>query len=336
MKNIKRLAVVLLAVVMCFTACGIVASADEAFEPKVYLGTTYDDSGNTIKVDISTDKAYGAIEATLKFSGPVTYKNDDTTKFIETQNVAYTDLFKYTEADKTIKFVVVTDKVNEGDTDWATFQFTLGEGTGTVSFDLEGVKVCNVGADKLVPNIEVDAKNIIIDTKPIRSLGAQFRKQDGDKKEALRFGSKITRNREKSSIVVDGETYHAASCGFVAGFDFYIEYKNGTGIDIKDVNFDTKTGAVSSKYVGAIVSQADKCYENALDYMIHTYAITGFYDGDVAKTKTYGGITYKLPEEKISAVPYVVYTKDDKEYHIMFGEIVSKSYDEVVAAAGWN
>ena len=143
MNKMKKLLAILVAFVMCFTVFGMVASADE-FNPTVYLKTNFDDNeATTVTANISTSQACGAIQGTLKFTGASYVENS--AKFIEDGATADKLVINGNE----IKFVVVTDELAKGDTNWASFKFQITKADADVTFDEEKAALINL-ADKVI------------------------------------------------------------------------------------------------------------------------------------------------------------------------------------------
>lgn len=315
MNKMKKLLAILVAFVMCFTVFGMVASADVQ-STKVYLKLNYaDNAATSVNANISTSQACGAIQGTITFSG-ATF---DSAKFIE----GGAEADKFVATDNEIKFVIVTDDLDNGDTNWANFKFNI---TGDATFTLKDVSVCDVGATNIKDGIALDPQNIKVDTT-IRTLGGQYRAPADAKEAAIRFGADLKRN-EADSTIKEGK---AVSCGYVIGFDFNITYKNeGTKDALTSYVSLDGNKLVAKENSGVFVKESKYYFSKTAEDLIYTYAIKGFYNGSNALTYELGGTTYTLAKEKISAVPYVVYMNAAGEYGVVYGDEISRSYDEVV------
>lgn len=312
MNKMKKSLAILVAIVMCFVAFGMVASAAE-FNPKVYLNLTYaDNKAEIVNANISTDVACGAIQATLKFTG-ATYNSAN---FAEAGDASD----KLVVSDNQIKFVIVTDKLTQGDKNWANFKFKI---TGDATFELVDVSVCDVDAGNLKDYTVVAEKNIVVNTT-LRSLGAQYRQAEGETVDALRFGANLKRTKETSKVVIGDGEYTAVACGYIAGFDFNIIAKTGSKEALN--TYVTLEGnelkAIAGR--GVIVKKSQRYLESTDTELIYTYAITGLKDADAYNE-------HILADEAISVLPYVIYIDGDK-YKVSYGEEISKSYNEVVNA----
>ena len=326
MNKMKKLLAILVAFVMCFTVFGMVASADE-FNPTVYLKTNFDDNeATTVTANISTSQACGAIQGTLKFTGASYVENS--AKFIEDGATADKLVINGNE----IKFVVVTDELAKGDTNWASFKFQITKADADVTFDLTDVSVCDIAATTLKDSnsISIPQEKIEI-TAPIRPLGGQYRAQSGDIKAALRFGSDLKLNMSTSKVTIDGTEYEAISCGHILGFDFIIKSKNeGTKAGLSTYpTFNSETGTLTSDTTknGVKVYEAKRYLVKKGTSIIYTLAIVPTYYGAENTPTVVDG--HKLIDEKISAVPYVIY-KDGDKYEVKYGTEISRSYSEIL------
>ncbi len=324
MKNIKKIVILALAIVMCITSLSVMSFA-EGYDPGVKILTSYDDLGNTIIASVATEQKAGAIKATFAYAGSITI-NPAGVKLIE--NVSVNEACQV-DGNK-ITFILVTDKA-EGENLWATVPFTLNaEITEDVTFSLTAIEVCDVKAAELGNWISIPDKKLTITSNKLRALGAQYRQKDADtyaSDDSLRFGTKLFRTKGTNAIV--GGT--AVSCGYVLGFEFNITAKNGSLPDELTVTLDGSTPKAVAN--GSFVKQASKGLEFADDYLIYAYAINGFYD-DEGNPKKSG--EHILADEKVRATPYVVYQKEDGTYDVAYGQTISKSYNEVKAICELN
>ena len=68
MTKFKKLLSVLLVFVLCFTVCGVIASAAE--DPTVLVYTSYaNNDASQVRLTIKTSKAYAAIAGTITYEG---------------------------------------------------------------------------------------------------------------------------------------------------------------------------------------------------------------------------------------------------------------------------
>ena len=68
MTKFKKLLSVLLVFVLCFTVCGVIASAAE--DPTVLVYTSYaNNDASQVRLTIKTSKAYAAIVGTITYEG---------------------------------------------------------------------------------------------------------------------------------------------------------------------------------------------------------------------------------------------------------------------------
>lgn len=310
MKNFKKILVLALAVMMCLTALAVPTFA-ATFNPTVSITARFNNAGDRIIASVVTSEKAGAIQGTLTYSSGLTF-DATSTKFSEKN-----DMEKYVPGDNQIKFVLLANDLNDGDTHWADFYFEVPE-SGSVTFGLENVAVCDVN-ENLADAISVPDVTLTLTENDLTTLGAQYRETNP----ALRFGTRLDRTAATNQLT-DGAT--AVRCGFLAGFEFKVGEDTELSAEIDD------KGIITSVTAGAINKQAKYCLSSAADHMIYTYAVTGITD---EKTTNTGSKDEYIKDLPIVVRPYVIYVEADGEtYGIAYGTQVSKSFAEVQAAAG--
>lgn len=312
MKNFKKILVLALAVMMCLTALAVPTFA-ATFNPTVSITARFNNAGDRIIASVVTSEKAGAIQGTLTYSG-LTFDATNT-KFSENN-----DMEKYVPGDNQIKFVLLANNLNDGDTHWADFYFEVPD-SGDVTFGLANVAVCDVN-ENLADAISVPDVTLTLTENDLTTLGAQYREDNP----ALRFGTRLDRTAATNQLT-DGAT--AVRCGFLAGFEFNVDDEE-LSAEIND------KGVITSVTAGAINKQAKYCLSSAADHMIYTYAVT-----DITDDKQVNIGTQDAPDNRyvkdlpIVVRPYVIYVKaDGATYGIAYGTQVSKSFAEVQAAAG--
>ncbi len=331
MNKFKKLISISLALILCLSLCFVMASADISTTQVILKWTYLNDAATEVRVNISTSELCGAIQGTLTYDG-VTYK-ENSACFIEATTEGDSNI---KVGDNKIDFVIVTDELSKGDSNWATFDFAV-SGDKDIELNLTDVSICDINATDIKSELTA-TKNITV-IAPLRSLGSQFRKQSEEVVDALRFGSDL--KVDTNNIVTIGENkYTAVSCGYVIGYDFYLKLKNGDTrqpLNTKDVyaKLDTSSeepvlARVSGK--GAQVFQANYYMSKTENNMIYTYAIKGFYEEGTAVTQTISGKSYTLAQEDIAAVPYVIYFDGEDNYDVEYGAEIMMSYDDAVTS----
>lgn len=318
MTKFKKLLSVLLAFVLCFTVCGVIASAADT--PTVMVYTSYADNAATmVRLTIKTSKAYAAIAGSFEYGSGLELI-DEKIVFVEaTKDTKYQN---DKDANK-ITFALVTDNLeNEnGDQYWASFLFNVND-NNDISFtefeaqvaDFDSTNATTAGGFKVA-----DVQTI----STVGSLGAQYRATNP----ALRFGAKLERKEDGSKVTVGNEEYTAVSCGAIVGFKFNIKI-NGedmTDADLADFanHFVLNNKAVAvkdSEVTGAKVYQSTKYYDKTDDYLAYTFAISGLGTPHA----TYG----ELQDKEIVFMPYTIY-QDGDNYGVVFGDAIAQSYTTV-------
>lgn len=315
MKNFKKILVLALAVIMCLTALAVPTFA-ATFNPEVSITARFNDEGNRIIASVVTKEKAGAIQGTLTYSG-LTF---DETKidFSEKNNI---EKHVHDKDNKTIKFVLLANNLNDGDTHWADFYFEVPE-SGSVTFGLENVAVCDVN-ENLADAVSVPDVTLTLTENDLTTLGAQYRATNP----ALRFGTKLDRAQADNALV-SKEGAKAVRCGYIAGFKFKVGEATLTATD-----FSTETGRFTTVTTGAIYKQAKYCLTDTEDYMIYTYAVTGITDDKQVDTDGNEEVDAYVKDLPIVVRPYVIYELDG-QYGIDYGTQVSKCYADVQAASG--
>lgn len=306
MKNIKKLFVLVLAVVMCLTAMSVTSLAAGTFEPKVKLNRRYDTTGDKMYITVTTDQPYGAIKATLTFTEGATFKPDNS-KFDE--NAVKSSMYKL--SDNTITFAVATDNLTgttKGSTSWADLCFDLGE-LKTATFSLSDVSVANNEEQLNTNAISVPSVSITVDNV-MNSLGSQYRNASTGVKSALRFGAKLIRN--KADNAVEGGT--AISCGYIVG---YTDKINSVGATI-GATLNDEGNLVVNDANAMINVVSTKYLESADAYMVYSVAVT-FADDSANLGKN------------IQVKPYVIYKDASGNKYIAWGDVIENSYNNVKA-----
>lgn len=314
MKNFKKILVLALAVMMCLTALAVPTFA-ATFNPTVSITARFNNAGDRIIASVVTDLPGGAIQGTLTYSG-LTF--DATSTKVAEQN----DQEKYVLGENQIKFVLLANDMVNGDTHWADFYFQV-PAAESVTFGLTDVSVCDV-KETLAEGVSVDNVTLKLSKNDLRTLGAQYRKENP----ALRFGTRLDRNAETNALtLIKGAT--AVRCGFIAGFEFKVGEDTELSAEIDD------KGIITSVTAGAINKQAKYCLSSDTDHMIYTYAVTGITDDKQVDTDGNEEVDAYVKNLPIVVRPYVIYVEADGEtYGIAYGTQVSKSFAEVQAASG--
>lgn len=310
MKNFKKILVLALAVMMCLTALAVPTFAAE-FNPEVSITARFNETGDRIIASVVTKEKAGAIQGTLTYSG-LTF-DATSTKFSEKN-----DMEKYVPGDNQIKFVLLANDLNDGDTHWADFYFEVPT-SETITFGLTDVSACDIH-ENLSDAVSVPSVSLTLSQNDLTTLGAQYREDNP----ALRFGTRLDRNKADNILVKKGVA--AVRCGFIAGFEF----KVGKGTELKITELDDE-GRLVSVTNGAIYKQAKKCLVDDNLYMIYTYAVTGITD--TLKTNT-GSQEEYVKDLPIVVRPYVIYREANGDYGIAYGTQVSKCYADVQEASG--
>ncbi len=329
MIKFKKLLAVMLTVILCFSVCAISASAADNCTAKANIATAFMDANAAqIRVTITTTEKCGAISATLTATGATFENNTTSASLIEKTG----DDNKYTvsEDKKTIKFVVVTDKLEEGDKVWASFIFNV-EDTN-MNFTLSDIEVCDITATKLgKPTQSVESVTKLVSTT-LGTIGATPRIDSN----GFRFESRLNINTETNAITnISGAT--AVSCGYIVGYDFNIRNKNNITndtYDLKDyVQLDNSNKLVvkeAGKGVNVIQSKYYISLDSVNNYMTLGFSIKDFTkDGNKVTTEV-GGVTYTLYDEAIVYMPYVVYKNSEGQYSVAYGDQIMRSCAQVM------
>lgn len=311
MKNIKKLAVILLAVVMCISAMSITSFATEAtFSTEAQVSARFTNDGSQLIATVTTSEAAGAIQATLTYSNKLTYASGE---FIE-KDVTATDVINHDSTNKTITFVVATDDFQDGNRYWANFTFNVNkENAEDVKLKLSKVSACDV-SETLATGITLKDVEFTMSANAIQTLGTQYREVIGTRKAGLRFGTRLERNEENSTveIEVEGETdpvaVKAVACGYLWNWE-----SNLNGADLEATatveDGEVKVDSGSNKvHISKTVMAKDETS------MVFGVAFVGFSDANKANS--------------ITAKPFVVY-KDGSEYKLLYGDKLTKSYADV-------
>ena len=315
MTKFKKLLSVLLVFVLCFTVCGVIASAAE--DPTVLVYTSYaNNDASQVRLTIKTSKAYAAIVGTITYEG-VTLEDAGHIFAEKTEDVKFEKV-----SNNQVKFALVTDNFGAndkyGDQYWASFKFKVAG--GDISFDVDAQVADFEATQAIDPAYKVASVKTI---STVGSLGAQYRATNP----ALRFGAKLERKADGSKVTVGGNQYTAVSCGAVVGFKFNIKIngKDMTDADLADFanHFVLNNKAVAvkdSEVTGAKVYQSTKYFDKTDDYLAYTFAITGLGEPH----KTYGD----LQDKEIVFMPYTIY-QDGETYGVVFGDAIAQSYTTV-------
>ena len=321
MKNLKKLLVLVLALVMCVSAISINAFAAN-FDTEVYVNTRYSDNGSKLILNITTKDPCGAMKATLSYPKESLKFDAKSSKFGEGE---VDGKYKPDEENGKVTFVVLAkDVVKTGDTYWADLCFDI-IGSGTAQLVLDDIQVCDINEN--LDDTVAQAKAPITIDAVLNGLGAQFRQGSEGVYDAVRFGSKITRTYDtthydvpRSVITVNGQPMFAVKCGHIVAFK-----KNVESVEQLKGVFDSATGVLKvtegAKHVNV---PSTKVYETNEKYLIYTVAVEfDFVDQD------------KLDAAKgsnISALPYVIYrAPEGSEYVIQYGDVIERSYNDVKA-----
>lgn len=320
MKSLKKLLVLVLALVMCISAISINAFAAN-FDTKVYVNTRYSDNGSKLILNITTKDACGAMKATLSYPKASLTFDAASSQFGEG---AADGKYKLDAENGKVTFVVLAkDVVKTGDTYWADLCFDI-IGSGTAQLVLDDIQVCDIN-ENLDDTVAQAIAPITIDAV-LNGLGAQFRSADTDVLDAIRFGSKITRTYDTTSydvprsvITVNGQPMFAVKCGHIVSFK-----KNVDSLDQLKGVFDSATGVLKvtegSKHVNV---PSTKVYETNDKYLIYTVAVEFDYDDSVLE---------QAKAAEVSALPYVIYrAPEGNEYVIQYGDVIERSYNDVKA-----
>ncbi len=333
MNGFKKLIAVLLVFILCFSLVGVMAAADAT--PIVFLETSYADNAATkVRVTIKTSQAYGAISGTLTYPEGltlITSDSDEENKPVTAEKTLDDD--KYTHVGNTIKFVIVTDKLDAGDTYWASFVFNIGA-VENLEFNLDA-SVSNL--DATILENETGRKANVMKISTVGSLGGRYRDENdqyANGTAALRFGATLMRDlNAENAIEVAGETgaIKAVSCGAIIGFDFNIRAKNSINatdsIDLKNL-VEQQDNKLVQKIAGngATIHKSTKCFDSADEYLAYTFAITG-----LVNNYSYNNQEKDLTNEPIVFMPYVIYVREDNTYGVAYGDQISRTYNDVKA-----
>lgn len=307
MKNFKKILVLALAVMMCLTALAVPTFA-ATFDTEIKITARFNETGDKIIASVVTTEPAGAIQGTLTYSG-LTF---DETK-IDFSEKNSMEKHVHNDTNKTIKFVLLANNLNDGDTHWADFYFNVPT-SGDVKFSLSDVKACDVNENLTDDAITVDDVTLTLTANELTTLGAQHRKADETKdvKAALRFGFRLDRTIDKNGNHILGENKKAVRCGFILAI-------NTNGELTAEVDEDT--GEISGVPSGALCQKATKCYKSEKEYMIYTAALQKIPDTEL--------------NTPVSARPFVVYFDTAREkYGCELGAVVTKSYADVKDASG--
>lgn len=317
MKNIKKLLVLVLALVMCVSAISISAFAAEVFDTGVYLNTRYFVDGNDtyLYVNITTEKASGGLKATLEYPSAMLTFVADKSKFVEDDATAD----KYNLGTDKLTFVVLTNDLSKGSTYWADLCFKV-VGEGNIALKLKDIQVCDVN-ENLDNAVTVADLNKTVD-EVINGLGAQFR-PEGEKNSAIRFGTKVDRVAKpddegllRTVITIAGTDYYAVKAGHLLS---YTDDLITGGLKL-DATVDA-TGKLNCDE-RIVNSQSSVNYKTTDEYIIFTVAI-GF-------VQNAAGTVAEKQAKNISARPYVVYKSiETGDYEVRFGQTLVNSYNNV-------
>ncbi|MBQ6847874.1 MAG: hypothetical protein IJO62_03030 [Clostridia bacterium] len=306
MKNLKKLLVLVLAIVMCLTAMSVTSLAAD-FEPKVQLNRRYDSINDKMYISVTTDKPYGAIKATLAWTAGATIVEADS-KFAEA-GIENSDMYT-SNGDNSITFVVATDNVTGDDlgtTAWADLCFDLGQ-LSTATFSLTDISVADTDEALKDDGIVVANKEITVGSI-LNSLGAQYRAASGEKKDAIRFGTKLF--REEATNAVEGGI--AVSCGFVVAYTDTLTTKAAT----LGATVNAQGELVLNDSTAMINVKANNYLTSTATDMVYSVAVY-FADNSANKAK------------EIQVKPYVIYKDASNAYHIEFGATLNNSYNNIV------
>lgn len=316
MKNMKKLLVLVLALVMCISAISISAFAAD-FDTGVYLNTRYfvDGKDTYLYVNITTEKASGGLKATLEYPSAKLTFVEAKSKFVEDEATAD----KYSLGTDALTFVVLTNDLSAGSTYWADLCFKV-VGEGDIALKLKDIQVCDVN-ENLDNAVTVADLNKTVD-EVINGLGAQFRPADSEKNSAIRFGTKVDRvakvddkNLLHTVITIDGTEYYAVKAGHLLSYTDKL-----TGGLTLDATVDATGKLIHDE--GIVDAQSSVNYKTTDEYIIFTVAI-GFKDNE---TET----AADKQKKNISARPYVVYKSvTTGEYAVRFGQTLVNSYNKV-------
>ena len=313
MTKFKKLLSVLLVFVLCFTVCGVIASAAE--DPTVLVYTSYaNNDASQVRLTIKTSKAYAAIAGTITYEG-VTLEDAGHIFAEKTEDVKFEKV-----SNNQVKFALVTDNFGAndkyGDQYWASFKFKVAG--GDISFDVDAQVADFEATQAIDPAYKVASVKTI---STVGSLGAQYRAENP----ALRFGAKLERKAD-GSYIQDSNTRKAISCGAVVGFKFNIKINDADMTDADLANFanhfelNNKAVAVKDDEVtGAKVYQSTKYFDKTDDYLAYTFAISGLNTEKLGR---------QLQNEEIVFMPYTIY-QDGETYGVVFGDAIAQSYTTV-------
>ncbi len=319
MLKFKKLIAVTLALVICFTLASVMSVSAES-TTVVKMNVSLNPETNESNVSIATNQRVGAISGTLTWTGTATYNAD---KSAVNEYVATNDAVVKAEKENKLKFVIVTDKFTEtvvGDFAWAVFNFTGID--GNVTFELDNVKVADVGAAKLETPAGVEGGIAKLEGK-FTQLGSQYRAEDGTTSAAIRFATKLYINNETDAV--EGGT--AVSFGCLVGYKDYIlkNNENVNEINLADgtwAEWNETTGKLAASKVGVLKAVATKYYANGTDsnnasWIAARFAIQGIDDDNKDKDIVY--------------CPYLIYKDENGKYHIRYGEQIIRDYNTVEA-----
>ena len=217
MKTSAKAISFLLTVVLCLNLLSICATAT-AFECEMVLAP-YRSEGN-VMVSVTTKEAAGAVSGTLTFDSELLSFDPEHTVCYE-EGIEVADLC--TVEGNTIAFVVATDDLTNGSTQWIDFAFTA-KSEGTAAFSVSDARASNVEGN-ITQDITVAPVSIFVGDRIAKwnltlgdSIGANFYAQLGD---AANTEVKFT-VAEKTAVVkasdvqTDGDGYYVFSVDVAA------------------------------------------------------------------------------------------------------------------------
>ena len=323
MKTSIKVLSCLLALVLCVGMVEISAMAQEPFVCEMVL-TPYNSLDN-LMISVTTKQAAGAVAGTLTFDSNLVSFDPQHTTWYE-NGMSPTDI--YTVDGNTITFIIVADDLTNGETKWIDFAFVT-KANGNATFSMTNAQASDVG-ENLSDAISVAPVDKVVDIGPLKVLGASYRPESASASgAALRFGTKLYRDKSDSKIVVDGVEKTAVYCGYILGFEANIKMKNNVDSipDLEAIDFNSTNGKFTKVTNGAIMVNAQKALIIEDDYLVYTVAVTGIQSDTRA---TIGGIENVLVKDApLVARPYVVYQNADNTFGIYYGVQISKTCSEV-------
>ncbi len=304
MKNLKKLLVLVLAVVMCLTAMSITSFAADDFNPTVDIFRRYNNSGDKMYLVVTSDKPYGAIKATLEFPEGVTFDIANS-KFDENAAKDY----MYTKNGNAITFAVATDNLTgdkKGSTAWAELVFDMGS-LNEATFNLKDISIADIDEtlDEAVP---VASKTIKV-SNYLNALGAQYRPASQGTP-ALRFASKLFMNR---SFVTEKGT--AKKIGYIVAWSDVLTRENAT----LGATLSGETVVVNNANAMVNIPCSNYYVQTETDI---TYTVAIKYNDNSANLN-----------RKVTVMPYVV-IENGGAYSIELGDAMEKTYNQVVEQYG--